>query len=222
MSIFLMIAGTFYMAMPLTAAASTFYQVHEKYQIKHHSNEVAPAKEEPADDKADGENKQSETVALPSHHANNSPALFEDLLDMRIRLNIKSALADLFTSSSSINETFKEMQEPAADSNGTAAGNTVQQHHRRKQSTLLKGIARQIHQLDRTLSSCERDLMTLVMVYNAYMKTFSGGVAANISTVGNVLPGIVNRHGSTGSNRRRSEGEDSELSSMSSRRSSDQ
>ncbi len=40
MSIFLMIAGSFYMSMPLTAAASTFYQVHERYQIKHNKPEV--------------------------------------------------------------------------------------------------------------------------------------------------------------------------------------
>jgi hypothetical protein len=34
MAIFLMIFGTFYMAMPLTAAATTFYTVHEKYANK--------------------------------------------------------------------------------------------------------------------------------------------------------------------------------------------
>jgi hypothetical protein len=34
MSIFLMVAGTFYMAMPLTAAATTFYNVHERYLEK--------------------------------------------------------------------------------------------------------------------------------------------------------------------------------------------
>lgn len=34
MAIFLMISGIFYMAMPLTAAASTFYAVHSSYEEK--------------------------------------------------------------------------------------------------------------------------------------------------------------------------------------------
>lgn len=47
MSIFIMIAGAFYMAMPLTAAASTFYQVHEHYkrqQQEARDNSVAALK----------------------------------------------------------------------------------------------------------------------------------------------------------------------------------
>jgi hypothetical protein len=38
MAIFLLISGTFYLAMPLTAAATTFYNVHETYEDKigHH------------------------------------------------------------------------------------------------------------------------------------------------------------------------------------------
>jgi hypothetical protein len=43
MAIFLMMAGTFYMAMPLTAAASTFYNVHEWYLRSSTSSSVAPA-----------------------------------------------------------------------------------------------------------------------------------------------------------------------------------
>jgi hypothetical protein len=42
MSIFLMVAGTFYMAMPLTAAATTFYNVHEKYALKGEPTYMTP------------------------------------------------------------------------------------------------------------------------------------------------------------------------------------
>lgn len=41
--IFLMIAGQFYMAMPLTATATTFYQVHEQYEEQSHVLTLAQA-----------------------------------------------------------------------------------------------------------------------------------------------------------------------------------
>jgi len=34
MAVFLMLVGVCYMSMPLTAAASTFYEVHQKYVEK--------------------------------------------------------------------------------------------------------------------------------------------------------------------------------------------
>lgn len=38
LAVCLMVCGIFYMAMPLTAAASTFYAVHEEYNIHHHQS----------------------------------------------------------------------------------------------------------------------------------------------------------------------------------------
>jgi len=57
MAIFLMISGTFYMSMPLTAAASTFYSVHTSYEEKVGRTAVAPQ------DDAEGDEQQQQAAA---------------------------------------------------------------------------------------------------------------------------------------------------------------
>ncbi len=214
MAIFLMISGTFYMAMPLTAAASTFYQVHEKYQIKHRNVEVAPVE----DKKEEANRTPAVFASVPGTSAINSAA-FEDIMDVRLRMSIKALLAELFMSSSAVTETFKEMQEPLPESHG---GHQVAKHSSRKQSTLLKNINRQISNLDRCLSGCERDLLSLVTLYNSYMKNVLDGHAASTTLSIDTAPD--RKKSKSGGDRKRSTESDDGgfLSQSSSRKSSGQ
>lgn len=142
MAIFLMISGIFYMAMPLTAAASTFYNVHEKYQIKIGHVEANPEPEE------------------------KKVVVHEDPMDWKLKLTIKNLIGELFVTSSGINETFKDMQSPVEegrDGPTMAPGN-------RKQSQMLKTIVRQINNLERSLSNAESHLKALVLAHHYYMK----------------------------------------------------
>ena len=132
------------MAMPLTAAASTFYNVHEKYQIKIGHVDVNPEPEE------------------------KKVVVHEDPMDWKLKLTIKNLIGELFVTSSGINETFKDMQSPIEedqhkDGPAMAQGN-------RKQSAMLKTIIRQINNLERSLSNAESHLKQLVLAHHYYMK----------------------------------------------------
>lgn len=73
MGIFLMLFGTFYMAMPLTAAATTFYNVHEKHAqlgtvtpIPATTSEADSNKENPAASDAAVNSEGGATTLIPS------------------------------------------------------------------------------------------------------------------------------------------------------------
>lgn len=92
-AIFLMIAGQFYMAMPLTAAATTFYTIHEQYtEDNNHVEDVvaANAVDTKQQQKADAieqqqQSEQQQQVMLPPMQ----------VIDSRLQLSIRHILNQL-------------------------------------------------------------------------------------------------------------------------------
>ena len=106
MAIFLMFSGIFYMAMPLTAAASTFYSVHSKYEEEaRKAAAVAPDEQEGesttggADGNGDG--GSSEKIANVKGKS------------LRIRDSIRLSASNLLEILSDMNEYFDDLQRPS-------------------------------------------------------------------------------------------------------------
>jgi hypothetical protein len=88
MTIFLMVAGTFYMAMPLTAASGTFTTVHEKYEnkLRKSNPSVSPSN---SDGSFSNPNESEKGIPLPyqisapslssTHHHHNHPTTFHQI-----------------------------------------------------------------------------------------------------------------------------------------------
>lgn len=72
MTIVLMLMGIFYMAMPLTASATTFYKVHEEYQDKYKSLETTATAAAAASSKKKAAGSSSSSKVCPD---NSSPTL---------------------------------------------------------------------------------------------------------------------------------------------------
>lgn len=190
MAIFLMISGSFYMAMPLTAAASTFYTVHEKYNEKHGDSAAEIAEKNLFDatsnDPAAGEipeEGESEAMVASGVPRRSTSTLVDQRLQLSIRYSVselkskEEALQELISGLVLIPNVFTGGNSPrSGGGRGTGRNSSVREQ---KNANDLDGdseegdpndpiwcirrdIAHQIHVLDDTLSNCERDIVELL------------------------------------------------------------
>jgi hypothetical protein len=125
MSIILMLMGSFYLAMPLTAAASTFYTVHQIYnekKTKTASQDKKAAALQAAQRKsslkdvlaaAAAANATAEaTVALPA----SAPAvIYGDFLDKKLQKRVNLLLGELFLLQSALQEFYQDLHKTSTD-----------------------------------------------------------------------------------------------------------
>ena len=122
MSIILMLMGSFYLAMPLTAAATTFYTVHMIYEEKR--KQAAQDKQQPPCT----ENNNSTTASNSSNNkpftsttttaattADTSPALYGDFLDRKLQKRVNLLLGDLFLLQSALAEFHKDLHQTSTE-----------------------------------------------------------------------------------------------------------
>ena len=138
MTIVLMLTGTFYLAMPLTAAASTFYGIHEAYYEKQKAAKIsAAAGAAAAVVNGSGSNGANHTPfatgagagAGSGANSNNSngltttttalvnPASYGDYLDRRLQKRVTVMLGELFLLQSAISDFFTDLQQVSSDFN---------------------------------------------------------------------------------------------------------
>lgn len=127
MTIILMLMGTFYLAMPLTAAASTFYTVHELYNEKRkkETEEVAAGT---------GIRKPSKPDLSAPENQNNTPfggvagkglvrtdnaagTIYGDFLDRKLEKRVNTLLKELSIVQSTINDFYGELHKTSTDYN---------------------------------------------------------------------------------------------------------
>lgn len=118
-AIFLMIAGQFYMAMPLTAAATTFYVVHEQYSEDNHQHQ----QQQIADDKQDNANNNNEdNKGLTVSRA--------PVLDDRLQLSLRFFTRAVRAQEHSLFTVVQEIQDAPFSIFDLE---TLQQHHKQQQ-----------------------------------------------------------------------------------------
>ena len=126
MSIILMLMGSFYLAMPLTAAASTFYTVHQIYNEKKSKSET--------EDKlrANGGAAKPATTATTSTTpaaaavpAAPTPTLYGDYLDKRLQKRITLLLGELFLTQTGLQDFYYDMHKASTEGFESGDGSGV-------------------------------------------------------------------------------------------------
>jgi hypothetical protein len=121
MSIILMLMGSFYLAMPLTAAASTFYTVHQIYnekKTKTASQDKKAAALQAAQRKTSLKDvlaaaaAANATVALPA----SAPAvIYGDFLDKKLQKRVNLLLGELFLLQSALQDFYQDLHKTSTD-----------------------------------------------------------------------------------------------------------
>jgi hypothetical protein len=145
MSIILMLMGSFYLAMPLTAAASTFYTVHQIYnekKTKTASQDKKAAALQAAQRKtslkdvlaaAAAANATAEaTVALPA----SAPAvIYGDLLDKKLQKRVNLLLGELFLLQSALQDFYQDLHKTSTDYTSEDHGGLNNNNHQSKSNS---------------------------------------------------------------------------------------
>jgi hypothetical protein len=188
MGIFMMIAGQFYMAMPLTAAATTFYQVHSVYE---EDNEQIKANEDAAKNggniENDTANNNNDTTTTAT--ATETTATIQPVLDTRLQMSIRHIIRHIRSFEYSLHEILQllhaappmvydenRMLEEKQHSKGQ------QKYHKNHATTttttnpltILITIKKKIATLCKDLEDClhgsERDLVDMLYRYHQLLK----------------------------------------------------
>jgi hypothetical protein len=144
MSIILMLMGSFYLAMPLTAAASTFYTVHQIYnekKTKTASQDKKAAALQAAQRKtslkdvlaaAAAANATAEaTVALPA----SAPAvIYGDFLDKKLQKRVNLLLGELFLLQSALQDFYQDLHKTSTDYTSEDNGGLDNNHQSKSNS----------------------------------------------------------------------------------------
>lgn len=113
MSIILMLMGTFYLSMPLTAAASTFYNVHQTYNEKRHKNESLDKPPPPAENKTPFGGASAPT---PPPVPVNAPAvIYGDHLDKKLEKRINLLLGELVITQGKLQDFYQDLHKTATE-----------------------------------------------------------------------------------------------------------
>ena len=118
-----MLMGSFYLAMPLTAAATTFYTVHMIYEEKR--KQAAQDKQQPScaenNNSTTGSNSSnnkpftSTTTTTGATTADTSPALYGDFLDRKLQKRVNLLLGELFLLQSALAEFHKDLHQTSTE-----------------------------------------------------------------------------------------------------------
>jgi len=124
MTIVLMLMGIFYMAMPLTASATTFYKVHEEYQDKYKLLESAQTSTQEVIQKTDvqpqGNKVLSESSSPPGQNfdakgdskqitAEGPKGIPGDKLERRLKKRLELFLNELYLTHAAMLDLFKDL-----------------------------------------------------------------------------------------------------------------
>eukprot|EP01032_Pedospumella_encystans_P017450 gene17450-19885_t len=136
MTIILMLVGQFYMAMPLTAAASTFYSVHEIYNAKRAkiSDERNKAEAGKTGNKDDMGNIIAVTAGAAAVVAGNTTVLnapppaadapvviYGDYLDRKLQKRVQNLIGEIALLQTSIVEFYTDLHKTSSDYNNDDA-----------------------------------------------------------------------------------------------------
>ncbi len=169
MAIFLMISGTFYMSMPLTAAAGTFYQVHQQFN------------QDRADEKAEAEAQLSlleQTQVTPKENA-----LHRDpVLNARLQLSINHMMREAEHFEETVKEVlddliaFPELFDPEKSSSLESSGKQLLPRVQFRVESLLES-------LESLLSGGERDLVEVLFRLQVELQNNTTGSSAGGSAM---------------------------------------
>jgi hypothetical protein len=113
MSIILMLMGSFYLSMPLTAAASTFYNVHQIYNAKKAKSEIQDKSPPPPENKTPFAGLAAPT---PPPVAANAPAIiYGDHLDKKLERRINLLLAELVITQGKLQDFYQDLHKTATE-----------------------------------------------------------------------------------------------------------
>ena len=187
MAIFLMISGSFYMAMPLTAAASTFYTVHERYNERHSDPEeiagqkvlAASNSDTPgnSDNDVKSESKSNESTAVTAA-PKPPPSL---IADQRLQLSVRYSITELKQKEEDLQQLVSELvtipnifvNDSKGGGGGRGTGRGVSVREQKNASDfeeedgdpndpiwqMRRDVMHQTRVLDDTIGNCERDIV---------------------------------------------------------------
>jgi hypothetical protein len=173
MSIFLMLSGTFYMAMPLTAAASTFYAVHEQEKEKTHDAALAEAAGKgavaPEPTTSTPANETNRKTSESAHNNDSADKFAFTMADQRLQISVRYSLSEIKQHEQVIQRLVEELYE-----NRDVWQQNSNSHQNSKTNELKEKIVRACAALEETLSSSERELVELLVRYHALLHAKHG------------------------------------------------
>jgi hypothetical protein len=152
MAIFLMLAGSFYMAMPLTAAASTFYTEHEREKERYADSVVAPAPSSVT------ETAKNAEAPAASRHQNPS-------FDQRLLLTVRYSMAEIKQNETILSKLIDDVYEYHSS---LPSGLITTEK-------MITRVVESVRNLEVSMKGVERDLVDMLECYGIMLQSEQHG-----------------------------------------------